>query len=89
MTITSYCLSSKTCQVLSHQPLAMLAVLMVLGDLSIFLQRLFACLCEYRCGCAQKEGRWHPVYQRFLKKKEKPSPLSGFLLPCAGFSHQL
>lgn len=51
-TVTSYGLSSKTCQVLSCQPVAMLAVVMPLDNLSLCRQRLFACGCEYRCGCA-------------------------------------
>lgn len=51
--VTSNCLRSKACQVLSLQPLVMLAV-MPLDDLSISLQRLFACGFEYRCDCAWK-----------------------------------
>jgi len=53
-TVAGYCLSSETCQVLSCQPLAVLALVTPLDDLSICLQRLFAGGCEYRCGSAQK-----------------------------------
>lgn len=88
--ITSYCLSSKTCQVLSHQPLAMLAVVTPLDDLSICLQRPFCLWVWVQMWLCSEVGEVAPsALGTFEGKKKKPNLLSGFLLPCTDFSHQL
>lgn len=67
--ITNYCLSSKAgAEPPAHDHAGCGTPL---GGCPYPGKYLFSCACGYRCGCAQIQGRWHAVYQRFLKR-EKP-----------------